>query len=73
MWRCILCGRCGLYIVSTNVGGLPEVLPSDMISLCEPHPQLLTAALLESLSKLFDKSPMCGMRNFISFGRGFVG
>ena len=27
---------CGLKVVSTNVGGVPEVLPSDMIELCEP-------------------------------------
>lgn len=26
---------CGLLVVSTKVGGIPEVLPSDMIFLCE--------------------------------------
>ena len=25
-----------LKVVSTNVGGIPEVLPPDMIYLCEP-------------------------------------
>jgi phosphatidylinositol glycan class A protein len=28
---------CGLYVVSTNVGGVPEVLPEDMIELAEPN------------------------------------
>lgn len=27
---------CGLLVVSTNVGGIPEVLPADMILLAEP-------------------------------------
>lgn len=27
---------CGLFVVSTNVGGVPEVLPSHMCYLCEP-------------------------------------
>lgn len=28
---------CGLYVVSTRVGGVPEVLPSSMISFAEPN------------------------------------
>jgi phosphatidylinositol glycan class A protein len=28
---------CGLQVVSTKVGGIPEVLPSDMIWLAEPN------------------------------------
>lgn len=28
---------CGLLVVSTNVGGVPEVLPDDMILLAEPN------------------------------------
>ncbi|KPP58351.1 phosphatidylinositol N-acetylglucosaminyltransferase subunit A-like [Scleropages formosus] len=27
---------CGLQVVSTRVGGIPEVLPEDLITLCEP-------------------------------------
>ena len=27
---------CGLKVVSTNVGGVPEVLPPDLTELCEP-------------------------------------
>jgi phosphatidylinositol glycan class A protein len=29
---------CGLIVVSTKVGGVPEVLPSHLIRLCAPHP-----------------------------------
>jgi phosphatidylinositol glycan class A protein len=28
---------CGLFVVSTRVGGVPEVLPSHMIRLAEPE------------------------------------
>ena len=28
---------CGLFIVSTRVGGVPEVLPDDLIELAEPE------------------------------------
>lgn len=28
---------CGLLVVSTKVGGIPEVLPDDMIVLCRPE------------------------------------
>lgn len=27
----------GLYVVSTRVGGVPEILPNDMISFAEPE------------------------------------
>jgi glycosyltransferase involved in cell wall biosynthesis len=27
----------GLYVVSTRVGGIPEILPEDMISFAEPE------------------------------------
>ena len=27
----------GLYVVSTRVGGVPEILPADMISFAEPE------------------------------------
>lgn len=30
---------CGLLSVSTNVGGIPELLPSDMIYLADPDPE----------------------------------
>nr|XP_058971022.1 phosphatidylinositol N-acetylglucosaminyltransferase subunit A-like [Pocillopora verrucosa] len=36
---------CGLQVVSTRVGGVPEVLPDDMIKLAEPSVKSLVAAL----------------------------
>ncbi|XP_019740245.1 phosphatidylinositol N-acetylglucosaminyltransferase subunit A isoform X4 [Hippocampus comes] len=36
---------CGLQVVSTRVGGIPEVLPEDLITLCEPTVQSLCAGL----------------------------
>ena len=39
---------CGLTVVSTRVGGVPEILPRHMIHLTEPEP----AALLEALSQV---------------------
>ncbi|RWS20305.1 N-acetylglucosaminyl-phosphatidylinositol biosynthetic protein-like protein, partial [Leptotrombidium deliense] len=39
---------CGLQVVSTNVGGIPEVLPNEMIWLAEPN--------VDSLVTAFDKA-----------------
>ncbi|XP_057708256.1 phosphatidylinositol N-acetylglucosaminyltransferase subunit A isoform X2 [Corythoichthys intestinalis] len=36
---------CGLQVVSTRVGGIPEVLPEDLITLCEPSVRSLCAGL----------------------------
>ncbi|KAL9958833.1 hypothetical protein ACROYT_G035901 [Oculina patagonica] len=36
---------CGLQVVSTRVGGVPEVLPSDMIKMAEPSVKSLVVAL----------------------------
>jgi len=41
----------GLFVVSTNVGGVPEVLPDDMIYLAEPS----VKSLVEQLSKAIDE------------------
>ncbi|VDK85074.1 unnamed protein product [Litomosoides sigmodontis] len=38
---------CGLHVVSTRVGGIPEVLPEGFIVLVEPEPDNLSNALLE--------------------------
>ena len=38
---------CGLLVVSTNVGGVPEVLPHDLIHLADPQ----VAALVQNLEK----------------------
>ena len=36
---------CGLFVVSTNVGGVPEVLPHDMILMAEPSVMSLVGKL----------------------------
>ena len=43
---------CGLLVVSTNVGGVPEVLPSpDMIELCDPTIDALVEGLVEAVKR----------------------
>jgi phosphatidylinositol N-acetylglucosaminyltransferase subunit A len=41
---------CGLFVVSTNVGGVPEVLPPSMIKFAEPNVPELVKALAEAIS-----------------------
>jgi phosphatidylinositol glycan class A protein len=36
---------CGLFVVSTCVGGVPEVLPPSMIKFAEPTAESLIAAI----------------------------
>ncbi|KAK0416022.1 hypothetical protein QR680_012253 [Steinernema hermaphroditum] len=40
---------CGLYVVTTKVGGIPEVLPEGFASTATPIPQLLCDALSEAI------------------------
>ena len=41
---------CGLLCVSTNVGGIPEVLPPNMIFLAQPKPKPLIRKLEEAIA-----------------------
>eukprot|EP01031_Cornospumella_fuschlensis_P026244 gene26244-31703_t len=41
---------CGLYVVSTKVGGVPEVLPSAMISFAEPQAESIADAVVNAIS-----------------------
>lgn len=43
---------CGLLVVSTNVGGVPEVLPEDMMILAEPSVEGLLHATERALSSI---------------------
>ncbi|GKU95154.1 hypothetical protein SLEP1_g59429 [Rubroshorea leprosula] len=43
---------CGLLTVSTRVGGVPEVLPDDMIILAEPDPRDMVRAIMKAVSIL---------------------
>ncbi|GKD17948.1 hypothetical protein Tco_1207106, partial [Tanacetum coccineum] len=40
---------CGLLTVSTRVGGVPEVLPDDMIVLAKPDPSDMVHAIKEAI------------------------
>mmetsp|Transcript_2801 Transcript_2801/g.3725 ORF Transcript_2801/g.3725 Transcript_2801/m.3725 type:complete len:454 (+) Transcript_2801:76-1437(+) len=42
---------CGLFVVSTNVGGVPEVLPEDMILMAKPVVQDLFQVLETAISE----------------------
>lgn len=46
---------CGLQVVSTNVGGLPEVLPSNLITLTEPSVEGLLHGVQLALDDLRTK------------------
>ena len=58
---------CGLLVVSTKVGGIPEVLPEDMIILSKPSAEgllwvgtvmlIFCIDLLEAVDKAVDKLP----------------
>lgn len=41
---------CGLVVVSTRVGGVPEVLPPNLIKLCDPHPKGKEISLMISFN-----------------------
>eukprot|EP00980_Cylindrotheca_fusiformis_P002842 scaffold672_cov126-Cylindrotheca_fusiformis.AAC.43 len=43
---------CGLLVVSTNVGGVPEVLPSpEMVILCDPDVEALVEGVKEAVKR----------------------
>jgi phosphatidylinositol glycan class A protein len=43
---------CGLAVISTRVGGVPELLPSRMLRLVDPDPTALLAALSDGVSSV---------------------
>lgn len=47
----------GCFVVSTNVGGVPEVLPPHMMCLAQPNALDLTRALLEAIPKALACDP----------------
>lgn len=40
---------CGLYVVSTRVGGVPEILPGQLMSFAEPHSDDLVRVLSNTI------------------------
>lgn len=47
---------CGLFVVSTDVGGVPEVLPPGMLKLTKPEARQITQAVLEGVALCRAKS-----------------
>uniref|UniRef100_A0A8C4QVC5 phosphatidylinositol N-acetylglucosaminyltransferase n=1 Tax=Eptatretus burgeri TaxID=7764 RepID=A0A8C4QVC5_EPTBU len=43
---------CGLQVVSTHVGGVPEVLPPDLLTLCKPTVRDLCAGVIAAADRL---------------------
>ncbi|XP_067265908.1 phosphatidylinositol N-acetylglucosaminyltransferase subunit A [Chanodichthys erythropterus] len=43
---------CGLHVVSTRVGGIPEVLPDELVTLCEPSVQSLCDGLEAVIARI---------------------
>mmetsp|Transcript_7640 Transcript_7640/g.8329 ORF Transcript_7640/g.8329 Transcript_7640/m.8329 type:complete len:431 (+) Transcript_7640:5-1297(+) len=43
---------CGLFVVSTNVGGVPEVLPKSMVIFADPEAYSLVEAILTAIKSL---------------------
>ncbi|KAL0269515.1 UNVERIFIED_CONTAM: hypothetical protein PYX00_007220 [Menopon gallinae] len=49
---------CGLQVVSTNVGGIPEVLPPNLLYLTDPNATALTKTLEQAIEDLLnDRRP----------------
>lgn len=47
---------CGLTVVSTKVGGIPEVLPSDYIRFVEPEVKSIEEGLVRAVQEVIGKS-----------------
>jgi len=43
---------CGLQVVSTKVGGVPEVLPEDILLLAEPTTEDLVSKIMDSIPRI---------------------
>jgi phosphatidylinositol glycan class A protein len=50
---------CGLQVVSTKVGGIPEVLPEDLIYLTEPNVPALIKGLETAIDDLKNTKVLC--------------
>jgi phosphatidylinositol glycan class A protein len=47
----------GAFVVSTGVGGVPEVLPPHMCALAEPNVESVTRALLSAIPRALARNP----------------
>ncbi|PFH36392.1 N-acetylglucosaminyl-phosphatidylinositol biosynthetic protein PigA, family GT4 protein [Besnoitia besnoiti] len=48
---------CGMLVVSTNVGGIPEVLPPHMVLLCDPDDLQVQRRLAEAVAMVHTVDP----------------
>ena len=47
---------CGLYVLTTDVGGIKEILPKNIMRLCKPNSKELISNLIDILdNKLYLK------------------
>jgi phosphatidylinositol glycan class A protein len=49
---------CGLFVVSTKVGGVPEILPENMIQFAEPHAADIIETLSDAIPHAKNSRPM---------------
>lgn len=51
---------CGLYVCSTNVGGINEILPHDFLTLCEPQDE----NMIEKLNQIIENKLYLEKKNY---------
>ncbi|XP_073835585.1 phosphatidylinositol glycan anchor biosynthesis class A [Musca autumnalis] len=52
---------CGLQVVSTNVGGIPEVLPDNLIILTKPEVDSIYEGLMKAIKRLQNYNKKCAI------------
>lgn len=57
---------CGLQVVSTKVGGIPEVLPSSLIILTEPNLEAVYEGLQLAINRLLTHREISRRSNNVS-------
>jgi phosphatidylinositol glycan class A protein len=57
---------CGLSVVSTNVGGIPEVLPPDLVHLADPRADKLAEALTKAIENVSSRPDPQSLHNQVN-------
>jgi phosphatidylinositol glycan class A protein len=55
---------CGLFVISTDVGGIPEVLPEKTRILCPPSANVLTDAILRAIDEKSQFHAECAQAHY---------